>query len=154
LLAHPQVRAVADPADLALVTQRLQAVGAWLRRQPAPLQWLHGDAHLNNVLTLESGPCWLDWEDACVGPLEWDLAGLVAAARVLGSHAGWSEAALAGWRGATGRTPEPALLAACIEARTLFVCAWTWWLGPTDPQRAPRLRGRLQWLRAQNPGLY
>ncbi|MBQ0931662.1 aminoglycoside phosphotransferase family protein [Ideonella sp. 4Y16] len=152
LLAHPLVRQRAAAPDLALVGQRLQALAERLRAHPAPLQWLHGDAHRQNVRQGTGGALWLDWEDACLGPLEWDLAGLVAASRVLGQEGDWPEAALAGWR-SVGRPVDEALLADCIEARTAFVCAWIWWLGPNDPLRAPRLAGRLQWLRAKNPGL-
>lgn len=152
LLDQPLVRQRAAKADHALVRQGLLSLSAALRAHPAPLQWLHGDAHLNNVRSTADGPLWLDWEDACLGPLEWDLACLVAASRVLGSDGDWPEAALLGWR-AEGPPIDEALLALCIEARTLFVCAWTWWLGPADPARAPRLAGRLQWLRAKNSGL-
>lgn len=152
LLERPLVRQRAADADRHLVGQRLQALSTLLRAHPAPLQWLHGDAHLNNVRSHVSGPLWLDWEDACVAPLEWDLASLVAGHRVLGGDSDWPEAALAGWR-AEGPPIDETVLDLCIEARTLFVTAWTWWLGPDDPARAPRLTGRLRWLRAKNPGL-
>jgi hypothetical protein len=35
---------------------------------------LHGEPHLANVLLTPAGPRWIDLEDVCVGPLEWDLA--------------------------------------------------------------------------------
>jgi hypothetical protein len=48
------------------------------RLVPLAMQWprrpLHGDAHTGNVLYTASGPRWIDFEDVCVGPLEWDLA--------------------------------------------------------------------------------
>jgi Ser/Thr protein kinase RdoA (MazF antagonist) len=152
LLEQPLVRQRAADADHQLVRQHLQRLTVTLRAHPAPLQWLHGDAHLNNVRGSANGPLWLDWEDACLGPLEWDLASLVAASRVLGTESDWPEAALAGWR-SEGPPMDEALFDLCIEARTLFVIAWTWWLGPADPARAPRLAGRLKWLRAKNSGL-
>jgi Ser/Thr protein kinase RdoA (MazF antagonist) len=34
---------------------------------------LHGDAHMGNVCMTASGPKWLDFEDVCVGPREWDI---------------------------------------------------------------------------------
>lgn len=40
----------------------------------ASFQPLHGDAHLGNVLFTERGALWTDWEDAFVGPIEYDLA--------------------------------------------------------------------------------
>ena len=48
------------------------------RLVPLALAWprrpLHGDAHTDNVLTTRLGPRWMDFEDVCVGPVEWDLA--------------------------------------------------------------------------------
>ena len=45
------------------------------------------------------------------------------------------------------------LLDACIEARALFVVAWTAWLGPDLPGRRERLAVRLAWLRRRGqPG--
>ncbi len=45
---------------------------------PLALSWprrtLHGDAHTGNVLVTANGPRWTDFEDTCVGPLEWDLS--------------------------------------------------------------------------------
>jgi Ser/Thr protein kinase RdoA (MazF antagonist) len=35
---------------------------------------LHGDAHLGNVLVTTAGAIWLDLDDVCMGPIEWDVA--------------------------------------------------------------------------------
>jgi aminoglycoside phosphotransferase (APT) family kinase protein len=35
---------------------------------------LHGEAHAGNLLVTPAGPRWIDFESACMGPLEWDLA--------------------------------------------------------------------------------
>jgi hypothetical protein len=35
---------------------------------------LHGEPHDGNYVVTSSGLRWIDFEDACVGPLEWDLA--------------------------------------------------------------------------------
>ena len=47
---------------------------------PLALHWprrpLHGDAHVGNLLQTAEGPCWIDFEDVCVGPAEWDLASM------------------------------------------------------------------------------
>ena len=155
LLAHPQVRERAG-ADLGWVADRLAGLSGPVLNHPAPRQWLHGDAHLNNCRRLHSGePVWLDWEDACLAPLEWELAGLVGAARVLGPLAdaerAWADAALAGWRVAHAPGPpiDEALLERCIELRALFIVAWSWWLGSRSAQQADRLAARLAWLRAR-----
>ncbi len=35
---------------------------------------LHGDAHIGNAVFTDAGPLWLDFEDVCLGPREWDIA--------------------------------------------------------------------------------
>lgn len=35
---------------------------------------LHGEAHGQNRLTTPAGVRWIDFEGACLGPVEWDLA--------------------------------------------------------------------------------
>lgn len=37
---------------------------------------LHGDAHPGNLLLGRHGPLWVDFEDACLGPREYDIASL------------------------------------------------------------------------------
>lgn len=48
--------------------------------ETADASWrpLHGDAHLDNLLLTKDGddPLWLDFEDACLGPHEYDIANL------------------------------------------------------------------------------
>jgi hypothetical protein len=46
------------------------------RRPEVVGQALHGDAHMYNVLSSPSGPLWHDFETACRGPREYDLAAL------------------------------------------------------------------------------
>jgi hypothetical protein len=43
-------------------------------------QPLHGEPHRGNLLVTPTGLRWIDLEDVCVGPLEWDLAFLPAKA--------------------------------------------------------------------------
>lgn len=57
----------------------LQGVGERLRQRldvvrPAE-QPLHGAPHSGNLLQTSQGPLWIDFETACLGPVEWDLAG-------------------------------------------------------------------------------
>jgi hypothetical protein len=49
-----------------------------------PMQPVHGDAHLDNVINTAAGPLWNDWEDACLAPRALDLGCLEAAASVWG----------------------------------------------------------------------
>ena len=49
-----------------------------------PLQAVHGDSHLGNVINTPDGPLWTDWEDACMAPAPWDLGCLLASGRYFG----------------------------------------------------------------------
>ena len=52
---------------------RLRALADHLRPAPAGRP-LHGDSHFRNVLWSPEGPLWNDLENACSGPIEYDLA--------------------------------------------------------------------------------
>jgi Phosphotransferase enzyme family len=62
------------------------------RLVPLALTWprrpVHGDAHTGNVLTTRSGPRWTDFEDICLGPLEWDLASQTLTAAFIDAYPG------------------------------------------------------------------
>lgn len=62
------------------------------RLVPLALTWprrpLHGDAHTGNVLSTAAGPRWMDFEDVCVGPVEWDLASRTLTETVVDAYPG------------------------------------------------------------------
>lgn len=58
-----------DDAVLQEAAERLVPLAETWPRRP-----IHGDAHTGNILTTASGPLWMDFEDVCTGPIEWDLA--------------------------------------------------------------------------------
>jgi hypothetical protein len=124
------------PEALPAIDRALATLGA------APPRIVHGDSHPGNVLWTADGPLWSDWEDAHLGPLEWDLACLVAAARVRGNDFGWAEAALA----AHGAPYDAALLDACVDARVAQGAAYLTATGRGDPEALHR---RLDWLRSR-----
>lgn len=88
LLQNNRLDAI-DPAAalrrLAVIDDALAAKGGESSPRNVPL---HGDAHLGNVLVTEqtSGQTclWLDWDDVCVGPIEWDYACMAASPRADG----------------------------------------------------------------------
>jgi hypothetical protein len=95
------------------------ALDARLAMLSLPLQVVHGDAHLRNVL---AGPLWADWEDCFVGPVGWDLACLVAPARVGGGDPTPVAEALRGY----GDLPvSEADLALLVAARAWQGAVWT-----------------------------
>jgi thiamine kinase-like enzyme len=56
--------------------------------QTWPRRPLHGDAHTGNILSTRSGPLWMDFEDVCSGPLEWDLASRTLTADYIDAYPG------------------------------------------------------------------
>ncbi|HET9324610.1 MAG TPA: phosphotransferase [Gaiellaceae bacterium] len=90
---------------------------AWQRLEPPPpggRRPLNGDSHFNNVLWTEEGPLWTDLENACEGPVEYDVACLL-------------------WRDAPGTNRAVAAygrydreVAASVEPfLSLFLAVWT-----------------------------
>jgi hypothetical protein len=125
-----------DEVDRLLATLRpsanvsqaqLEALRATHERIPPPPATadrpLHGDSHLNNVLWSPAGPLWTDLENACRGPVEYDLACLL-------------------WRDAAGTADAVAAYGpfdAELEASTepylaLFLAVWTIVVVERDPR--------------------
>jgi aminoglycoside phosphotransferase (APT) family kinase protein len=103
----PSILASAEELDLLRAAVR--------RLEPLPPgRPLHGDAHLRNVLWTPDGPLWSDLENACSGPVEFDLAALT-------------------WRDIPGSDEalsaygahDPALVEASQPALTILLAAWT-----------------------------
>lgn len=137
-------RELLPAAEQSLVRLRLEAALAALHEAPA--QPLHGDAHEGNLLVTSGGLLWSDWEDAFVGPVEWDLASLIWNARLLESDTAAADAMLAGYREAGGAFDE-SLLDQCLITRAAVMCAWYPILYPQpDAARRAKLRHRLDWL--------
>ena len=63
-----------DPADIAMLRRGFGLISAEMDALHLPERPLHGDAHKKNVLKTGKGLVWTDFEDACSGPIEWDLA--------------------------------------------------------------------------------
>nr|WP_281497114.1 phosphotransferase [Ornithinimicrobium sp. F0845] len=93
---------------------------------------LHGDAHRGNLLRDRSGRwCWSDLEEACRGPVEWDLA-------VLGSTPTdeIGRTALTAYCEITGRPlPTREDLAPWLRLRSLEGNAWAIGCAVTFPER-------------------
>ena len=106
--------------DLAAVAAAFSRVRADLPGPAADDQALHGDAHPGNLLRTPSGWTWCDLEDACSGPIAWDLACVAGSTRVDGA------AALEAY----GGDVAPAFR----ELRRLHVTAWTCLYAETMPR--------------------
>ncbi len=130
--------------DLARITDKLEpsADVELLRelglRQPAGrLQALHGDAHLANCLP---GPLWHDFETACRGPRELDLAALALSARVSGDDP--SRIALEAYG-----DHDAGLLEEFLPVYAAWIYASFMIALPRRPELGPLLAERLSWLR-------
>jgi hypothetical protein len=66
--------------DIDSLRRRLDALTPAVFESSLPVQPLHGDASLSNLLRTDSGLVWNDLEDVCIGPVAWDVAGLMASA--------------------------------------------------------------------------
>jgi hypothetical protein len=107
-----------------------------------PEQSLHGDAGLGNVLT---GGVWHDWEDACQGPIIWDLASLVSTSRITGRRRARAEATLRAY----GDAPGLEQLDQFVAARGLQVLAWSLLASAREQRLRASTAARLSWLRGR-----
>ena len=119
LRTSPSLVSDADAAALAeafgRLTGELTAASA-----NTPVQPLHGDAGAGNLMAADGQWVWHDFEDACSGPVAWDLAATTAShrfdrARVLAAYAD---------HGGRSDQPDPAQLRACEQLRRLHLTIW------------------------------
>ncbi len=125
----------------------LRAAGADVRRRIAlagqPLQAIHGDAHLDNVINGPDGPLWNDWEDTFLGPRAWDLGCMLAHARAFGRNAEPVLAALAGY----GPAFDEATLDVFVAARRFQITVWFAVMASPRPEFAERAEALLGFYR-------
>ena len=103
-------------------------------------QALHGDAHLDNCLGSPAGPLWHDFETACRGPREYDLAALMSRDRIFGPD-GPARAALTAY-GAHDAEFVDALVAGYVG----WVTASMLTALPRRPELADAIEARVRWL--------
>jgi hypothetical protein len=108
-----------------------------LRQPGGPEQAIHGDAHLANCLP---GPLWHDFETACRGPREFDLAALALSERVRNDDP--SRIALEAYG-----DHDADLLEACLPVYAAWIYASFMVALPRRPELGPVLADRLRWLR-------
>jgi Ser/Thr protein kinase RdoA (MazF antagonist) len=130
-----------DDADM------LRRTAAEVRRRidalALPLQAVHGDAHLGNVINTARGPLWNDWEDTFLGPRAWDLGCLHASARAFGLDSVPVAAAQAGY----GEAPAEEVLDVFVEARRFQGTVWTMVFALRHSEWRERAAARLAWYR-------
>lgn len=79
-LSGDHLGAVLPAADKHLLEQEFRRLRRLVEAIDGRWVPLHGDAHLGNLLLDDDGhnPLWVDFEDACLGPREYDIANLPA----------------------------------------------------------------------------
>jgi len=142
LLGLLQAGRLLPAQQLHLLRSRLEAAARHITSWP--MQPVHGDAHLGNVLRTTSGPLWTDWEDLCRAPLLWDLACLVASTQVYCVPTERLAAVLRGYGNPRLNVLE---IKPFVHARVVGVSAWAATRASHDERSAKRLRDGLNWLR-------
>jgi hypothetical protein len=100
-------------------------------------QPIHGDAHVRNAFITDNGPLWADLENACRGPIEYDLACLEWRKRAHGWDGG--DGALAAY----GPHDEE-LVEALMPILASFVVPWNLKMAGVDDRY---VRQRIDYLR-------
>jgi Phosphotransferase enzyme family len=98
---------------------KLDALTPAVFESPLPVQPLHGDVSLSNLLCTEGGLVWNDLEDVCAGPVAWDVSGLVSSAMARGHSAKFIEEILTAYGEPGVEHLEPFL-----EAHALYDIVW------------------------------
>jgi hypothetical protein len=79
---HPSPTLSAQDRDR--LRSRLHGLTPTVFESALPVQAIHGDASMSNLLRTDDRLIWNDLEDVCVGPVHWDVAGLIVDARARG----------------------------------------------------------------------
>jgi len=116
----------------------LRGAAARLALPALTQQAIHGDAHFGNAL---AGGVWQDFDDACFGPPEWDLACMIHRWTVFGLLEREMREGLAAY--------GPHDVDAVATLQPLVVLGLAAWgsLAPLIGETSPRTPARLEWLR-------
>jgi len=149
ILEQPTVQQAFTPETISLLRGHLQRSLQVLAS--CPLQALHGDAHMGNLMMTNQGLLWADWEDAFAGPIEWDIASVIWNAQLIGQDHKTVQHFLDAYA-AQGHTPDPSRLQQCLIARAAVMSAWYPILYPNpNADRREKLAKRMHWLQEQEP---
>jgi hypothetical protein len=102
-----------------MLRSRLHEMTPTVFETSLPAQPIHGDASMSNLFRTENGLIWNDLEDACVGPVHWDVAGLVVEARASGASEAFVADFLRAYDG-----PELEELTDFMAAHRLYTTVW------------------------------
>jgi hypothetical protein len=135
-----------DREDAAVLRRGGERARARIEELELPLQAIHGDGHLDNVIAAPAGPLWNDWEDCFLGPRAWDLGCMHAAARAFGDDPLPVAAAQQGY----GDGVDDVAIDACVEGRRFQGTIWGCVMAAQQPARLERALARLDWYRERD----
>lgn len=110
LAALPRHPGVLPPDEEARLRDAADELLPEARRPSLPVTPLHGDVNPGNLVTTADGPVWIDFEEACLGPVGWDLG-------MFGWDADGPAAVAAGYGDVPG-------FATCARLRALHLAAF------------------------------
>jgi hypothetical protein len=120
--------------DRDLLRYRLHDMTPTVFASSIPAQAIHGDASASNLLRTSNALIWNDLEDVCVGPVHWDVAGLIVEARAHGE----SEAFVADFLRAYGGLDLDEL-DDFMAAHLLYTTVWQAFAAQHRPQTGNRV---------------
>lgn len=118
---HRQLRpsAALSRHEIHALRSRLIALTGPVFAAASPMQALHGDVSLSNLLRVNERLVWNDFEDTFRGPVEWDLAGFAMSLRARGADSTFVAQALDAYG-----CPDERAIAPFIEAHAVYDEIW------------------------------
>jgi aminoglycoside phosphotransferase (APT) family kinase protein len=145
VMAHVRTSPLVGRAELRRLERAFEraegiVISAWSRT--ASFQAVHGDAHIGNVMATARGAIWTDWEDAFLGPIEWDLACLRSRLVLFGEDREDIERMTSAYTGEWDR----GLAVDLGLVRNVQVIPWLAVLAERHPDLLGRMRARIECL--------
>jgi hypothetical protein len=134
LLAELHPSPARTPQNIDSLRSQLHELTPTVFESSLPKQAIHGDASVSNLLRTDVGLLWNDLEDVCIGPVHWDVAGLVIDARVRGG----SEAFLRAYGGL-----DLEELKDFITAHRIYMTVWQAFEAQSRPRTRNDARGSI-----------
>jgi hypothetical protein len=135
---RPEAMKISDLVEPGIGTL-LRSIATSMTAPDRVQQPIHGDAHVENAL---AGGIWQDFDEACAGPIEWDLACLQHRRYLFGERQAETAAALSAYGPHDLKAVE--ILGPLVA---LWIAAWGSLAPLIGEQVGPRTRLRLEWLR-------
>lgn len=139
-----EVRGSIDDAALAGISATVDGWAGWESEAMQDPVVCHGDLHPGNVVPTVDGPCLLDWDLRCLGPVAWDHGPLMAWGERWDGSPAWYDAFAEGY----GSNLRGDWLGECMaDLRNVVATLLRVRAGRTDAAAAAEAERRLQYWR-------